>query len=596
MSVPEQNNGFKGPAAPKDPRKKKPGFYIMRGKEIMGNPQPDGRGIQFLYQNDGRMISSARIVGNITDEAMLELMKTTEGFRKLVYSIGVSVETDGTPQEVDFVFQMYGKTDMYNSGTLIKRSILADGMETEILLDELDWSEDDNEPGQMRFEFSQAGSCAVASVKLYLRDGYEAPEESEELAVDFASPIYAQMLEKSLMQMGDPARLQKALDRAKRGEDITIAFVGGSITQGAGAIPINTNCYAYKIFQGLCEFLGTGTDKNIHYRKAGVGGTPSELGMIRYERDVLRMQDNGEIPEPLPDIVIVEFAVNDEGDETKGDCYDSLVRKILMQENHPAVILLFSVFADDWNLQERLSPVGKAYNLPMVSVRDAVVEQFYKKSGEGRMVSKNQFFYDSFHPTNVGHHIMADCVLHYIKEADSLERREDDLNIEQIAPPKSKAFERVKLLDRSIYEEIRKQQNASLQVKIDCGDFTGTDEDLQAVEMDFDLLLTKEFPHNWLYGGQKAPNESAAPFTMDIACESLLMVYKDSGDPGVGCAEVWVDGEKALLADPHVNGWTHCNAVICFREKERTVHHVEIHMAEGQADKKFTILGFGYVE
>ena len=35
--------------------------------------------------------------------------------------------------------------------------------------------------------------------------------------------------------------------------------------------------------------------------KAGVGGTPSELGMIRYERDVLR---NFTVQ---PDIVVVEI-------------------------------------------------------------------------------------------------------------------------------------------------------------------------------------------------------------------------------------------------------------------------------------------------
>ena len=75
-------------------------------------------------------------------------------------------------------------------------------------------------------------------------------------------------------------------------------------------------------------------DENIHYIKAGVGGTPSELGMIRYERDVCR---DGAV---TPDIVVVEFSVNDEGDETKGVCYESLVRKILAAKNKPAVILL----------------------------------------------------------------------------------------------------------------------------------------------------------------------------------------------------------------------------------------------------------------
>lgn len=124
------------PIAPKDPREKRPGFYIMRGKEIAGSPQPDGRGIQFLYQDDGRMVSSARIVGNITDEEILELLKTVEGFRKLVYSIGVSVEAEGNSDTIDFVFQMYGRTDPNHSGTLIREKIPVGGMEVEILLED----------------------------------------------------------------------------------------------------------------------------------------------------------------------------------------------------------------------------------------------------------------------------------------------------------------------------------------------------------------------------------------------------------------------------------------------------------------------------
>ena len=81
---------------------------------------------------------------------------------------------------------------------------------------------------------------------------------------------------------------------------------------------------------------------------------------------------------------------------------------------------------------------------------------------------------------------------------------------------------------------------------------------------------------------------------MDIRCTALLLVYKDSGSARFGRAEVFVDGKRALLADPSVIGWTHCNAVICMRGAEQTEHHVEIHMKDN--DKCFTILGFGYVE
>ena len=57
------------------------------------------------------------------------------------------------------------------------------------------------------------------------------------------------MLQKSLVQTGNVRRLKRAMQRAKQGEDVTVAFIGGSITQGAGAIPINTMCYAYRAFE-----------------------------------------------------------------------------------------------------------------------------------------------------------------------------------------------------------------------------------------------------------------------------------------------------------------------------------------------------------
>lgn len=565
-----------GPKAPKDPEKKRQGFYIMRNKQVSGFVQPDGTGVQFIYLNDGRLLSSARIVGNIADESMLELLATAEGFRKLVHSIGVCVETGDSQEQVEFAFQVYGKRDTYGSGTTLRMQVPADGMEYILTLSEYEWSDDDDIPGQIRFVFEhpQEGEDAQAtvSVKLYLNDGYTAPEAEDESDVDFDSPYYREMLERSLVQTGNNARLKKAIDRAKNGEDVTIAFIGGSITQGAGAVPIHTQCYAYQTFQGLCALAGKGTEENIHYIKAGVGGTPSELGMLRYDRDVLR---DGAV---APDIVVVEFAVNDEGDETKGECYDSLVRRILAAPNKPAVILLFAVFANDWNLQERLGVVGEAYRLPMVSTRDCVVEQFYKKTGQGRVVTKSQFFYDCYHPTNIGHKIMADGLLHLMRVVDESPMDTDDLNLEAVKAPLGAAFEAVRLLDRS-------QNPAAAQIT--CGDFSGTDEELQGVEMDQDLTPTKEFPYNWMHA------QGTKPFAMDICCTGLILISKDSGAPDAGCAEVWVDGEKVLTADPRINGWTHCNPQICFRDREKKTYHVEVRMQAGDEHKAFTILGFG---
>ena len=116
-----------GPAAPKDPEKARPYFYILKDKDIFGDRQKDGTGIQFIYESDGRLISSAQITGNITDQTELKLLETVEGFGKLVHSIGVSVETDDPEENATFVFQMYGKKDLYGGGTNLTCELKCDG-------------------------------------------------------------------------------------------------------------------------------------------------------------------------------------------------------------------------------------------------------------------------------------------------------------------------------------------------------------------------------------------------------------------------------------------------------------------------------------
>lgn len=560
-----------GPKAPKDPTKKREGFFVLFEKSVEAGAEPDGSGVQPIYLNDGRLLSSAKVVGRVTDEGMLELLKTAEGFKKLVHSVGVAVTCENSEQQTEFVLHMYGKKDLYGGGTRYCRTVPANGSETIILLSEINWSPDDDIPGQFAFRFDKAGEIAVVSVKLYLNDGYTAPEFEPEAPVDFESADYKAMIAKSFVSLGSNVRLKRVIEKAKAGEEVTLAFIGGSITQGAGAIPIQQACYAKKAYDLFCRrFAGNG---NVHFIKAGVGGTPSELGMIRYERDVI---GSG----AAPDLVVVEFAVNDEGDETKGDCYESLVRNILAADNEPAVILLFAVFENDWNLQERMIPVGERYGLPMVSIKDAVVEQFYFPAGKGRVVSKNRFFYDMFHPTNDGHRIMAESLDYLFAKAESGETVPEP-DTESIAPVYQPEFRNVRLLDRKDgYEGAR----------ISCGAFTGTDTVLQYVEMNVDADKTAQFPNNWMCDEESGEE----PFVLTIKSPYLLMVSKDSGDNAFGKADVYVDGEFAFTADPHINGWDHCNAQIVYRGKENVEHTVEIRRNKDSGNKRFTILGFAF--
>lgn len=542
---------------------------------IEASPRMKGKASQEIFL-DGRLVSKAKYVGGVTDEKILGLLESCTGFHKLVHSIGVSVKADKEYDgDIDFVLQNYGKGEAYESGTLIRVPCPTDGTELILELDDYDWSTDDDVPGKFVFEFDRAGVMAEATVVFYLNEGYKVPEIKTDPPVDFESKEYLEMISRSLLNRGNNRRLKTVIERAKNGEDVTIAYIGGSITQGAGAKPINTNSYAYQSYLKFKEMFGNEGGENIHFIKAGVGGTSSELGVVRYERDILR---NGQVE---PDIVVVEFAVNDEGDETKGVCFESLVLKILSAENKPAAILLFSVFQDDWNLQDRLAPVGEHYDLPMVSIKDAVVEQFKLSREEGNIISKRQFFYDLYHPANDGHRAMADCLAYLFAETDRADKDQEDIVLDK-EPVIGNYFKDILLLDR--------KENRGLAV-IDEGGFKGTDTDLQSVEMDKDSFGTPQFPYNWMYD----PASGGKSFRMEIESKGLILIFKDSGSSLFGKADVFVDGEYVLTADPHINNWTHCNPLILYQEDTAGKHHVEIRMAAGDEDKYFTILGFGCV-
>lgn len=553
------------PLAPKDPQEKRKGFYIFLDQQIGGIPQDDGSSKHPIYLDDNRLVTFAKIVGGIHDNKMLDMLTTAKDFKRLVHSIGVSVacEKADTPISLDII--CYGKKNIYG-GSSNHFVLNGNGAEQIIQLSNLDWSQDDDRLGQFLFELPTVKDIASVTMKLYLNDGYDVEEVDPDPEIDFKSREYAEMIARSFLSAGNNHRLKNVINKMKSGEKTTIAFIGGSITQGAGAVPIQENCYSRKTFLVLKEKYG----QNLEYIKVGVGGTPSELGMVRYDRDITR---DGTIN---PDLVIVEFAVNDASDETKGVCYESLVSKIWNKPNKPAIILLFAVFADDWNLKDRLAPIGFRYQLPMVDVLDAVTPQFIKKRGEGLVLTKRQYFYDVYHPSNTGHQIMTDCLLYLIDRLDN-QQHLPPIN-DNIPAVYGRDFENICLLDR---------KDSFEKAKISQGSFTNTDSDLQSVPFDDKFENTPEFPYNW----KKAKGDE--PFVLQIECSKLVLLFKDSASEEFGKAIVKIDDNNEFIIDPREAGWTHCHAKILFNSEITKKHKIEINTIE--SDKTFTILGFGYV-
>ena len=331
--------------APKDPTAKRPGFYVLLDKPVGGLPSNDGVGHHPVYINGDRLVTFAKMVGGIADENILEMLRTAKGFRKLVHSVGVSIVGDLPDKVVTFTLGFSG--ELGSGGSRNSMKITTDGTEHIMVMDEQQWSDSDETPQEFLFELVKPKDIATATVKLYLNDGYTVPEVDPDPPVAFDTPAYGEMIARSCLSTGNNIRIKRVLQQLRDGKPTTSAFLGGSITQGAGAVPSQEMCYARKTYEAICERYTPDHGAHVRYIKAGVGGTPCQLGIIRYDRDITR---DGAVQ---PDLIIVEFAVNDEADETKGLMHESLIQKIWSAPNEPAVVMLFSVFANDWNLKKQ---------------------------------------------------------------------------------------------------------------------------------------------------------------------------------------------------------------------------------------------------
>ncbi len=194
--------------------------------------------------------------------------------------------------------------------------------------------------------------------------------------------------------------------RAKRGETLTVAFLGGSLTWGAQATdPLKTS-YRAIVSRELRDHY-----PNAHFTfvDAAIGGTGSQLGAFRLNRDVLAYE---------PDLVFLDFTVNDHASKVPEDdrlsSYESLIRRML-QADIPVVQVILAVKADIMPkpsvrpLDDIHKEIGAAYNLPLAdvvtSMRKAVVDEARATPDELWDLPN-----DSTHPGDAGYALYAECV------------------------------------------------------------------------------------------------------------------------------------------------------------------------------------------
>ena len=205
--------------------------------------------------------------------------------------------------------------------------------------------------------------------------------------------ITDEMLEKGILNEGNPSRLMAVMEKAARGEEVTIAYLGGSITAGSSASPQERKCYANLSTEWWRQ---TFPEAKINYVNAGIGATDSWLGVHRVTDDVLSHN---------PDLVIIEYSVNDSQGWNK-ETYDSLLRRVLEYSSEPAVIALL-LSAENYGFAAEHAPIAFRYKVPIIS---------YSALLSGKLVSwKSVGNSDGTHPDNPGHALIAHLLTEYYR-------------------------------------------------------------------------------------------------------------------------------------------------------------------------------------
>jgi lysophospholipase L1-like esterase len=207
-----------------------------------------------------------------------------------------------------------------------------------------------------------------------------------------------QIVARSHLSTGNLARLDRIMLKAQRGEPITIGFMGGSITHGQGASKPELD-YANQVANWWIDNF---PKSKITVVNAGINGTGSGYGCLRVQRDLLSAH---------PDFVLVEYGVNDRADLAHAETYEGVVRQIMADPDQPAVMELFTMHHDGTNAQEFQGEIGKRYQLPMISYRDAV----WPEIAAGRLKWADMFV-DVIHPNDRGHAAIAQCVNSFLQD------------------------------------------------------------------------------------------------------------------------------------------------------------------------------------
>lgn len=202
--------------------------------------------------------------------------------------------------------------------------------------------------------------------------------------------------------------LGRAVAKIKKDKALKIGYFGGSITAGAGASNPATTSWRAMTTAWFGEHF---PEAKISEINAAIGGTGSDLGAFRCQNDLLNKD---------PDLVFVEFAVNDGGtaELRVKRAMEGIVRQILLNNPYADIVFVYTttkVLAPPYAAGELPKAVGydhavaEHYGIPEVNVGRVLAERINQQRGGWETLTT-----DGVHPNDAGYALYTEVIKEFL--------------------------------------------------------------------------------------------------------------------------------------------------------------------------------------
>lgn len=199
--------------------------------------------------------------------------------------------------------------------------------------------------------------------------------------------------------LGDTSRFHKLFHKAEQGEPISLLFLGASVTFSF-KIPENDQ-FPVLIKQ---HFADTFQNDNISLFNLSSPGLPSIHALY---------QCYHEAPVCNPDLVILDYSINDQKNPASRTAYESLLIKALSLPASPAVMSFFikGCGENGYTCAPHMSVTNEHYGVAYANVGAQLDEDI-----ESGLLSWDDYSYDDKHPGPDGHHYLANQLIWFLKK------------------------------------------------------------------------------------------------------------------------------------------------------------------------------------